>query len=299
VALKQFAQIEALQSLLKSWKQQGKKLAFVPTMGNLHEGHLSLVTLAKQHADKVVCSVFVNPLQFGPNEDFEQYPRTLAADAEQLQQMGCDVLFAPSVSEMYPEGALQTQVRAALNLANQLEGRQRPGHFDGVATVVAKLFHIVQPEVAIFGQKDFQQFRVIEQMVQDLNFPIQLVCAPIAREQTGLALSSRNQYLTAEQKAIAPVLYQTLQQLQQQLQALKGSFQALSDADLLAQVSDLLQAAEQRLLTAGFDQVDYIQLVNRVDLQPCTPQQLRQSGACVLLAVARLGRVRLLDNLLI
>ena len=297
--MKQFAQIEALQSLLKSWKQQGKKLAFVPTMGNLHEGHLSLVTLAKQHADKVVCSVFVNPLQFGPNEDFEQYPRTLAADAEQLQQMGCDVLFAPSVSEMYPEGALQTQVRAALNLANQLEGRQRPGHFDGVATVVAKLFHIVQPEVAIFGQKDFQQFRVIEQMVQDLNFPIQLVCAPIAREQTGLALSSRNQYLTAEQKAIAPVLYQTLQQLQQQLQALKGSFQALSDADLLAQVSDLLQAAEQRLLTAGFDQVDYIQLVNRVDLQPCTPQQLRQSGACVLLAVARLGRVRLLDNLLI
>lgn len=297
--MKQFAQIEALQSLLKSWKQQGKKLAFVPTMGNLHEGHLSLVTLAKQHADKVVCSVFVNPLQFGPNEDFEQYPRTLAADAEQLQQMGCDVLFAPSVSEMYPEGALQTQVRAALNLANQLEGRQRPGHFDGVATVVAKLFHIVHPEVAIFGQKDFQQFRVIEQMVQDLNFPIQLVCAPIAREQTGLALSSRNQYLTAEQKAIAPVLYQTLQQLQQQLQALKGSFQALSDADLLAQVSDLLQAAEQRLLTAGFDQVDYIQLVNRVDLQSCTPQQLRQSGACVLLAVARLGRVRLLDNLLI
>jgi len=279
--------------------REQERIAFVPTMGCLHEGHLSLIRKAKRLADIVVVSIYVNPMQFGPNEDFEQYPRTLAADAEQLQQMGCDVLFAPSVSEMYPEGALQTQVRAAPNLANRLEGRQRPGHFDGVATVVAKLFHIVQPEVAIFGQKDFQQFRVIEQMVQDLNFPIQLVCAPIAREQTGLALSSRNQYLTAEQKAIAPVLYQTLQQLQQQLQALKGSFQALSDADLLAQVSDLPQAAEQRLLTAGFDQVDYIQLVNRVDLQPCTPQQLRQSGACVLLAVARLGRVRLLDNLLI
>lgn len=288
--MKQFGKINKLQAQVRQWKQQGLKVGFVPTMGNLHVGHMSLVEMAKQQADKVVSSVFVNPLQFGPNEDFEQYPRTLEADAEKLQQGGCDALFAPSVKEMYPEGELQTRVCAAPALANLLEGAQRPGHFDGVTTVVAKLFNIVQPDIAVFGQKDFQQYLVIEKMVADLSFPIQLIRAPIARDRDGLALSSRNQYLTPEQRAIAPKLYQTLQTLRQQVKALQGS----EGLDAV-KVEKLIQAAEQNLLKAGFDQVDYIQLVDAENLQSCSSK----SRTCVLLAVARLGPTRLLDNLLV
>ncbi|GAB6034071.1 pantoate--beta-alanine ligase [Galenea microaerophila] len=282
-----FSEILPLQQQVLAWKKQGAKVGFVPTMGNLHEGHLSLVERAKQQADKIVASVFVNPLQFGPNEDFDQYPRTLDADAEKLQQIGCDALFAPSVQEMYPEGDLQTRVCAAPSLANRLEGALRPGHFDGVTTVVAKLFHIVQPDLAVFGQKDFQQYLVIEKMVSDLSFPIQLIRAPIARAADGLALSSRNQYLTPEQRAIAPKLYQTLQALSARLKGLK-SF----DEDM---IEKQLQAAQQALLTAGFDQVDYLQLLDAKTLEPC--ESLTQGA--VLLAVARLGKTRLLDNILI
>ena len=285
--MQHFSEIIPLQQQVLAWKKQGAKVGFVPTMGNLHEGHLSLVVRAKQQADKVVASVFVNPLQFGPNEDFDQYPRTLDADAEKLQQIGCDALFAPSVQEMYPEGDLQTRVCAAPSLANRLEGALRPGHFDGVTTVVAKLFHIVQPDLAVFGQKDFQQYLVIEKMVSDLSFPIQLIRAPIARAEDGLALSSRNQYLTPEQRAIAPKLYQTLQALSVRLKGLKSFDEAM--------IEKQLQAAQQALLTAGFDQVDYLQLLDAKTLEPC--ESLSQGA--VLLAVARLGKTRLLDNILI
>ena len=285
--MQHFSEIIPLQQQVLAWKKQGAKVGFVPTMGNLHEGHLSLVVRAKQQADKVVASVFVNPLQFGPNEDFDQYPRTLDADAEKLQQIGCDALFAPSVQEMYPEGDLQTRVCAAPSLANRLEGALRPGHFDGVTTVVAKLFHIVQPDLAVFGQKDFQQYLVIEKMVSDLSFPIQLIRAPIARAEDGLALSSRNQYLTPEQRAIAPKLYQTLQALSVRLKGLKSFDEAM--------IEKQLQAAQQALLTAGFDQVDYLQLLDAKTLEPC--ESLSQG--VVLLAVARLGKTRLLDNILI
>ncbi len=283
-----FSTIADIRQQVLAWKRQGLKVGFVPTMGNLHAGHLSLVELAQQQADKVVVSVFVNPLQFGPNEDFEQYPRTLEADQAALEAVGCDALFAPSVDEMYPEGALQTRVCASPELANILEGAQRIGHFDGVTTVVAKLFNIVQPDLAVFGQKDYQQFLVIEQMVKDLSFAVELVRAPIARDQDGLALSSRNQYLSSEQRAIAPLLYQQLQQLRSQIPPLleKGDF---------TQVKSLLAQAKQSLLAAGFDQVDYLSLHDAKNLKKCSSN----SHSCILLAVARLGQTRLLDNILV
>ena len=286
--MKSFSTIPDIQQQVQAWKRQGLTVGFVPTMGNLHTGHLSLVKLAQQRADKVVASVFVNPLQFGPNEDFEQYPRTLDADQAQLEAIGCDALFAPSVNEMYPDGALQTRVCASPALTNLLEGAQRPGHFDGVTTVVSKLFNIVQPDVAVFGQKDYQQFLVIQQMVKDLSFPIELVMASIAREDDGLALSSRNQYLSPEQRAIAPQLYQHLQQLRSQIYPLleKGDF---------IQIESLLTAAKASLLAAGFDLVDYLSLHDAKNLKKCS----QNSHSCILLAVARLGKTRLLDNILV
>lgn len=277
--------IEAYQQV-KTWRQQGLTVGLVPTMGNLHAGHLSLVNLAKQQADKVVASVFVNPLQFGPNEDFDRYPRTLEQDERLLAQQGCDLLFAPSVEEMYPNGEIQTKVCAAPALAEILEGAQRPGHFDGVTTVVAKLFNIIQPDLAVFGQKDFQQYRVIEQMVEDLSYPIQLVRAPIAREADGLAMSSRNQYLTAEQRAVAPQLYKTLQALCEELKML------LDEPALLEQ---RLRQAQTDLLEAGFDAVDYLELRDALTLAPA----VAQTRIGVLLVVARLGNTRLLDNCLL
>jgi pantoate--beta-alanine ligase len=271
---------------VRAWRQQGLTVGFVPTMGNLHAGHLSLVNLAKQQADKVVASVFVNPLQFGPNEDFDRYPRTLEQDEQLLVQQGCDLLFAPSVEEMYPNGEIQTKVCAAPALADTLEGEKRPGHFDGVTTVVAKLFNIIQPDLAVFGQKDFQQYRVIEQMVEDLSYPIQLVRAPIARETDGLAMSSRNQYLTPEQRAVAPQLFKTLQAL---CEALKTSL------DKPEQLEQKLHQAKTNLLEAGFDAVDYLELRDALTLAPATAQ----TRVGVLLAVARLGNTRLLDNCLL
>ncbi len=252
-------------------------------MGNLHSGHLSLVDLAKQHADRVVVSIFVNPLQFGPNEDFEQYPRTLEADCQQLKQQGVDLVFAPSVNEMYPQGQIQTRVCAADALSNILEGASRPQHFDGVTTVVAKLFHLVQPDTAIFGQKDYQQWRIVEQMVQDLSMPIEIVCAPIGRDQDGLALSSRNQYLDEQQRKIAPHLHQALKGMAQSIEGGQRAF------------TELEQQATAVLLQKGFDQVDYIKVVEArsLTLPVDTDKEL------VILAVARLGKTRLLDNLIV
>lgn len=211
--MKTTANIEQVRSQVNAWKMQGKKVAFVPTMGNLHKGHISLIEQAKQHADHVVASIFVNPMQFGANEDLDSYPRTLADDQTALDAAGTDLLFTPTPELMYPKGLEQQTFVEVPLISNQLCGASRPGHFRGVATIVCKLFNIVQPDVAVFGRKDYQQLLVINTMVHDLSLPIEIIGVETAREGSGLALSSRNGYLTAKQKTIAPMLKQSLDQL--------------------------------------------------------------------------------------
>lgn len=280
--------IASLRAQLGRWQQAGKRWALVPTMGNLHEGHLSLVRLAQAQVDYVVVSIFVNPLQFGEGEDFAQYPRTLAADCDALRSLGCDLVFCPDVGELYPAQGRQTRLQADPQLASRFEGALRPGHFDGVVTVVAKLFNLVQPHLAVFGQKDYQQWRVIQAMVADLNWPIQLLRGPIARDTDGLALSSRNQYLDARQRKIAPQLYQVLQEVAHNLT------QNLADGSAPLELWSQLKAkAEKKLLACGFDAVDYIAWVDQESLTEVTVAE----QPSVLLVVARLGTTRLLDNL--
>ena len=207
--------IASLQDTLNPLRSQ-QRIALVPTMGNLHAGHLQLVKMAKQHADIVVVSIFVNPTQFGIGEDFDSYPRTLEADVAKLASVDADYVFAPSIDEMYPQLPPPTKVTAG-NIAMQLCGESRPTHFDGVGIVVAKLFNIVQPDVAFFGQKDYQQLAIIKQLVRDLSYQIKIIGAPIVRAEDGLALSSRNQYLTAAERQTAPVLHEVLEDLAEQL----------------------------------------------------------------------------------
>ncbi|RBJ80194.1 pantoate--beta-alanine ligase, partial [Xanthomonas oryzae pv. oryzae] len=205
--------LSALRALVNGWKREGLRVALVPTMGNLHVGHYSLVMLARQYADRVVSSVFVNPTQFGPNEDFACYPRTPEADLRGLEDAGCDALWLPDVDTMYPLGtALATPIHAP-GVSDVLEGECRPGHFDGVCTVVARLFNQVQPDVAAFGKKDYQQLAVIRQMVADLAFPIEILGGSIVREADGLAMSSRNQYLSAEERPISANIHKVLLQM--------------------------------------------------------------------------------------
>ncbi len=276
------AEISAVRAFVAEAKANGQRVAFVPTMGNLHSGHISLVELAKQHADVVIVSIFVNPLQFGPGEDLDAYPRTLAADQQQLEAAGVALLFTPTESLIYPEGmAAHTQVSVP-GLDSLHCGKSRPGHFTGVATVVTKLLGIVQPDVAIFGEKDFQQLAVIRKLVRDLYLPVEIVGAPIARNDKGLALSSRNGYLSAEELAVAPELQASLQQLKASL--LAGS----RDFDLLS------AEAQQRLQQVGF-KPDFINICQRDTLLPATADD-RQ---LVILAAAVLGRARLIDNLVV
>ncbi|MGE4476625.1 MAG: pantoate--beta-alanine ligase, partial [Stutzerimonas sp.] len=257
-------------------------IGFVPTMGNLHAGHIALIKKAGQRADFVVASIFVNPLQFGPNEDLASYPRTLAADQEKLVNAGCHLLFAPSVEEMYPHGqADQTLVRVP-GVSEGLCGASRPGHFDGVSTVVTKLFNMVQPDLAVFGQKDFQQLAVIRTMVRDLNMPVQIISEPIVRADDGLALSSRNGYLTTEERTIAPQLYRTLCELRDAIAGGERDYSALVERGL------------NRLRQAGL-RPDYLELRNAVDLQPAD----QHSREVAILVAAFLGRTRLLDNILV
>ncbi|MCF6345491.1 MAG: pantoate--beta-alanine ligase [Thiomicrorhabdus sp.] len=272
--------LSELRSVVKAWKLSGLIVGFVPTMGNLHAGHLSLVELAKQRCDKVVVSVFVNPMQFGPDEDFDSYPRTFQADSEKLASLSVDVLYVPSVAEMYPNGLEQSVVSVPPALTGLLEGASRPSHFDGVSTIVCKLFNMVQADVSVFGKKDYQQLRVIQQMVQDLNIPIEVVAAPIVRDVDGLALSSRNQYLSKTERAIAPKLSVVLQDIALAIESGNQSFTVLTDV------------ATQRLLDEGFDLVDYIQVCDSITLQAAESA----SQSLVILAVARLGNARLLDN---
>ena len=273
-----FTQLQALRTRVRDWQRGRQRIAFVPTMGNLHAGHHSLIELARRHADRVVASVFVIPTQFGPNEDFSRYPRTPERDAEGLAAAGCDALWLPSVEAMYPHGAGQAVSVRVPRVTEVLEGAHRPGHFDGVTTVVARLFNQVQPDVAVFGRKDYQQLAVIRYMGADLAFPIELVAAETRRDDDGLALSSRNQYLSAEERAIAPTIYRTLQAMRDAMQA--GS--AHSQAET---------AARRALQDAGFEP-DYA-VIRRPDLT----EPEGSGGGFVALIAARLGRTRLIDNL--
>ena len=269
--------IQGLTASLESARQNKKLIGFVPTMGNLHEGHLTLVREAKKLCDIVVVSIFVNPIQFGEGEDFESYPRTLDQDSHLLADVGCDIIFAPTIEQMYGKQPRLTNISVG-QITDDLCGKSRPGHFDGVAVVVTKLFNIVRPDYAFFGQKDYQQLAVIRQMVQDLNMPLEVIGVPIVRAQDGLALSSRNGYLTEQQRAIAPTIYQLLKQAEQQLH----------EGQLLAEV---LTNISTQLTQAGFV-VDYVE-ARQTNLQPI--QQFDQD--LVLFVAAKLGTTRLIDNL--
>ena len=277
--MKVIADLGELRTQLAPWRG-GAGLAFVPTMGNLHEGHLTLVRKAAKLADRVAVSIFVNPLQFGAGEDFAGYPRTFERDRALLEGEGVDLLFAPTAALMYPRPAdEQTRVEVPA-ISDLLCGASRPGHFVGVATVVCKLFNMVQPDVALFGQKDYQQLAVIRRMTEDLNIPVRIVGVPTVRESDGLAMSSRNGYLSAEERARAPALYRALQDTAAVLRAGSRDF-----AELEGQAANTLQAAGLR--------PDYFSVRRASDLLPAQPTD-RQ---LVVLAAAYLGRARLIDNL--
>ncbi|GAA3893445.1 pantoate--beta-alanine ligase [Halomonas cibimaris] len=270
--------VEALNAALTPSRQQGQTVALVPTMGNLHAGHLALVQHARARADVVVASLFINPLQFGPGEDLDAYPRTFAADQAALESAGCDLLFAPGAADLYPSG-LETATRVHVpGVSEGLCGGSRPGHFDGVATVVSMLFHLVAPNLACFGEKDYQQLAVIRKMVADLHLPVDIEGVPIVRADDGLALSSRNGYLSAEERAQAPALYRTLCAMGERLSAGDDGDAVLLDG-------------HRALQAAGF-MPDYIALRDR-QLNPV----VADTREAVLLAAAQLGPARLIDNL--
>ena len=275
--MKTFHTIKDLKNALTPLRHQ--KIALVPTMGNLHDGHLSLVNLAKQHADIVVVSIFVNPTQFGAGEDFASYPRTLDDDCQKLAKAGVALVFAPSVDEMYPIYPPNVQILSG-SISKILCGQTRPTHFDGVGLVVSKLFNIVRPDVAVFGKKDYQQLAIIAQLVQELNFEIDIIGGEIVRADDGLALSSRNQYLTEQERAIAPRLAQALQQLADGLKSAN-----VADFDMM------IQKTKDKLTCDGFT-VDYLQVLNQ-QLQPAS----RHDKHLVILTACYLGKARLLDNL--
>jgi pantoate--beta-alanine ligase len=271
--------LNELRATVAQWRAGGN-LAFVPTMGNLHEGHLTLVREARRLADRVAVSIFVNPMQFGADEDFDGYPRTFQRDQELLEGEGVDLLFAPTVETIYPRPP-QEQTRVEVpGISNLLCGASRPGHFVGVATVVCKLFNMVQPDIALFGDKDYQQLAVIRRMTEDLNMPVRVVGIPTVRESDGLAMSSRNGYLTPEQRARAPAIFEILQQTAAAIAAGNRDFAALE------------REAQAKLATAGL-RPDYFSVRRVSDLQPAQPDD----ADLVLLAAAFLGKARLIDNL--
>ncbi|AGH84861.1 MULTISPECIES: pantoate--beta-alanine ligase [Ralstonia solanacearum species complex] len=278
--------ISSIQELRDQLRGQNR-VAFVPTMGNLHEGHLSLMRLARQHGDPVVASIFVNRLQFGPNEDFDKYPRTLQADIEKLQKEGVYVLFAPTERDMYPEPQ-EYRVEPPHDLGDILEGEFRPGFFKGVCTVVMKLFSCVQPRVAVFGKKDYQQLMIVRRMANQFALPVDIIPAETVRAEDGLALSSRNAYLSNEERAEAPELYRTLGQVRQTMleTVLQGQ----------ASVEEVTAKALEHLRGRGW-QPDYVAVRRRSDLQPPTPENIAAGEPLVVLTAAKLGKTRLIDNL--
>lgn len=277
--MQQLDSIAELRGLRAHWRSQKQSCAFVPTMGNLHDGHLRLVEHAKTRADKVVVSIFVNPMQFGAHEDLDRYPRTLNADKEALVKTGADAVFVPSVAEVYPRGVADQTVVSVPHISSICCGKSRPGHFEGVATVVCKLFNMVQPDVAVFGKKDYQQLKVIRLMTKDLCLPVDIIGVDTVREPSGLAMSSRNGYLTAEQRQQASIIYQSLQKL----------------AEVIQQRGDLDRARASIISQwqAMGIKVDYLDVRRQQDLMPMGSED----RALVILAAAYCGNVRLIDNL--
>jgi pantoate--beta-alanine ligase len=272
--------VRSSEELARARAKIAGTLALVPTMGALHAGHMALVEEAKRRADKVAASIFVNPAQFGPNEDFSRYPRQEEQDARMLEETGCDLLWVPSIEDIYPKG-FATKVSVS-GVSERWEGEARPDHFDGVATVVAKLLLSVRPDVALFGEKDFQQLAVIRRMVADLNIPVEISGVPTVREPDGLALSSRNGYLSAEQRRQAVALPQRLEETKRAILAGQP-------------VSSALEEAKQSLLGCGFSQVDYFALVDAATLEPIDDVR----GEMRLIAAALIGATRLIDNIIV
>ncbi|HDS1209646.1 pantoate--beta-alanine ligase [Shewanella algae] len=273
------AKIDEIRARVREWRQKGETVAFVPTMGNLHQGHVSLILEAARRADHVVASIFVNPLQFGKNEDLDAYPRTLGADQQKLTEAGCELLFTPTPELIYPKGLdAQTFVEVP-GISDELCGASRPGHFRGVATIVCKLFNIVQPDIALFGRKDYQQLLVIKTMVSDLSLPIEVIGVETVREDSGLALSSRNGYLTEAEKALAPKL--------------KASMDKLAEAIVLGQDIDQAISNAKELLRAAGLEPDYLEVREASSLKPVSSDD----KSLVILAAAYLGKARLIDNM--
>jgi pantoate--beta-alanine ligase len=272
--------IADLRAALASERKQGQRISFVPTMGNLHAGHMALVEHASQVSDCIVASVFVNPMQFSQNEDIDAYPKTLEADQRLLEERGVKYLFAPTAREMYPQG-VSTQVQIPV-LSNLYCGASRPGHFVGVATICAKLFNIVQPNTAVFGEKDFQQLTIIRQMVRDLCIPVEIIGVQTGRADDGLALSSRNGYLSNEERQIAPALHRSLQDAADKIKSGERNFAKVE------------AAANQQLAKAGF-KPDYFNVVNRETLDTAS----LNDKEIIILAAAQLGKARLIDNLFV
>jgi pantoate--beta-alanine ligase len=272
--------IAAVREHVRRWRSEGRRVAFVPTMGNLHAGHVSLIEAARRHGDRFVASIFVNPMQFGPNEDFAHYPRTPTQDERMLAQAGCSLMFMPDVAEIYPNGSERATRVDVPGLSRILDGEFRPGHFEGVSTIVATLFHIVEPDVAIFGEKDFQQLAIIRRMVSDLCLPVEIVGAPTVRDADGLAMSSRNQYLTATERNTAPRIYQALQAAAKRLTAGDVDFASIERAGVGA-------------LTQAGMKPDYFSVRKAQDLSAPVPE----TSHLVVLTAARLGKARLIDNI--
>ena len=273
---------QELAEQIAEWRHHGDHVALVPTMGSLHPGHLSLVELAREHAERVVVSIFVNPTQFGDGEDFDKYPRTLERDKRHLKKTAADMIFAPDVDTLYPFGPEKATTVSVPGLTENFCGATRPGHFDGVTTVVARLFTIVQPDVAVFGQKDYQQQLVIRRMTEDLGLTISIITGETIRDDDGLAMSSRNSYLTDDERATAPELYATLSSVGQELQSGRRNFE------------DLESTASQQLTDAGFE-VDYFAIRRALNLE--IPD--RDCDDLVVLAAARIGSARLIDNIVV
>ncbi len=279
--MQQLDNIKALRALLKSWRQAGDRIAFVPTMGDLHAGHLSLVKEARNRAERVVVSIFVNPLQFGENEDFDHYPRVPDSDSEKLESEGVDLLFSPTVSELYPSGQQSVTRVVVPVIGDMLCGASRPGHFSGVATVVSKLLNIVQPDSTLFGEKDFQQLLIIRKMAADLCFSSDIIGVPTCREADGLAMSSRNRYLSDTERKLAPALVREL-----------SSVKELIESNPSADFSQLTQQAANNLNNMGFV-TDYFEIRRATDLAKpgCDDRDL------VVVVAAWLGKARLIDNI--
>ncbi len=276
----QATSVVELRQYAQHWKDHHESIAFIPTMGNLHTGHLSLIEKGQSLCDRTICSIFVNPMQFGANEDFNHYPRTLGQDLQRLKDIGCDLVYLPTASELYPEGLEHITHIQVTDLTNRWEATHRPGHFTGVATIVLKLFNIVKPHVSVFGKKDFQQYRVIQKMVSDLNLEVEIIGAETTREPSGLATSSRNQYLNAEQTEIASLIFKTLKNTAERIKSGEKDYVNLE-----------IEAIDS-LNRAGFV-TDYFKICNSSTLEPAATDDKK----LVILVTAAMGKTRLLDNI--